>query len=343
MSEPETHTDEIQEESVSQEPGQAADTGPAPHDEPAPMDGEEESIEESISNVPDGSDALDTPDVDLASETPQDPEPETTEPEVEATGEAAAAVEVEEHPELSKDDLEKEIAGLKEKARIARERTEYWTDAKKDARAAHFQGREPAQPAGEPPSKVEPATAKPVEGDFENYNDFTEALTDWKVDVKMAEYDAEAARKETDGDYADKRANLVEKLEKGRELHDDYDELVNDPIVPITEGMIDILAETEHPAEIAYHLATNLGLCTKISRMAPQAAAVAIGNIETKITSGTPETPPSVTPVTKPKVSKTTSAPAPITPVKPSGSVASKDMDKMSNEEYRAHRQGQKK
>jgi hypothetical protein len=283
---------------------------------------------------------------------PQDPEPETTEPEPvttepEVTGEAAPVEEVEEHPELSKEELTTELAELKEKTRIHKEREEYWNTAKKEARAAHFQGREPTrQPVGVPPSTEEPATPKPVEGDFENYNDFTEALTDWKVDQKMAIYDAEAERKKTDGAYIEKRENLIGKLEKGKELHDDFDELVNDPIVPMTEEIIEILAETEYPAEIAYHLATNLALCTKISRMPPHAAAVAIGNIETKITSETPATPPGVTPKEpkpKPKVAKTTAAPAPISPVKPSGSVATKDMNSMTNEEYRAHRQSQKK
>jgi hypothetical protein len=316
----------VEEESVSNEPGGAADVG-----------------DDSIAYVPEATEQVDTPDVDQATHPQEEEEePETTEPEEEAAPEEAEEeeVEVEEHPEISKEDLEKEITELQEKARLAKEKADYWTQANREARAAHFQGRDTAESTEIAPVTPEVSAEPPKEEDFEDYNEYVVALTDFQVTQKMAEYDKEAHRRALDTAHQEKRANLATKLEKGSEKYSDFDEIVQDPLVPITEAIIDILADTDYPAEIAYHLATNLSEATKISRMPPLAAAKAIGKIEAKIEADEQATPAEEKPVAAPK--KTTNAPAPIKPVKAGTSVVSKDPAKMSNEEYRAWRQGKK-
>jgi len=328
MSSPETHTAEVEEESVSSEQRITADLG-----------------EDSVGHVPDESERVDSPDTDLATETPQEETPEGTE-ESEPAKEAAPE-EVEEHPVVSKEELEKEIAELQEKARQAREKWEHWRDAQRQARAAYFQGREVEPPVGEqpPPSRGQvPSVQPPKEEDFDDYNDYIDKLTDYKVDLKMAEYDRVMEARAANQAHAQKRQGLIEKLEAGREKYNDFDEVVHDPIVPITEAMVDILAETEYPAEIAYYLGKNLSQATQISRMPPIQAAKQIGIIEAKIAADE-KAKPSGSALPKPTVvKKTTSAPAPIKPVKPGGAeVVTKDPSKMTNEEYRAWRMGQTK
>ena len=331
MSSPENPTPAVEEESVSSDQDITADLG-----------------QNSVGHVPEESEEVDSPDTDLASEVPQEEEPEETaaaEPEEEEPGEPEPEEEVEEHPEISKEALQKEIEELQEKARQAREKWEHWRDASRDARAAHFQGREVEEPPpGPEPGTPEVPAAKPPpkEDDFDDYNEYIDALTDYKVDQKMAEYDRQTQLRAANETHAAKRATLVEKLAQGSEKYDDFDEVINDPIVPIHEGMVDILAETEYPAEIAYYLGKNLATATKISRMPPLAAARAIGSIEAKIAADEEKTSSGPSAAPKPPVKKaTTSAPEPITPVKPRGAeVVSKDPSKMTNEEYRAWRMG---
>jgi hypothetical protein len=280
-------------------------------------------------------------DKDLATESdvPEEPEEKAEESEPEE--------EVEEHPEVTKEDLEKEIAELQEKARLQQEKFEYWRDANRQARAAHFQGREVESPPTEVGAPEVPTEKAPVEDDFEDYNEYIDALTDWKVEQKLAEYDQRAQLRHQNEAHAEKRVSLVEKLELGREKYADFDEIVHDPIVPITEQIVDILAESEYPAEIAYYLGKNLSVATKISRMPPLAAARAIGKIEAKIAEDEEGSPGSGSPSPQPKptaTKKTTSAPEPIKPVRPGGAeVVSKDPSKMTNEEYRKWRMGQMK
>jgi len=312
----ETHATEIEEESIGHDERTTADLG-----------------EDSVGHVPEATEEyVDEPDTDLATETPLEDEPAestATEPEIE---------EVEEHPDVSKEALEREIAELKEKRRLAQEKYEYWRDATKEARAAHFQGRD----IEEPPARVPetPVAMPPKEEDFDSYNDYVDALTDFKVTQKLTEYERETQLRAADEAHARKRRELSEKLEQGPEKYSDFEEVVRDPIVPITEMIVDILADSERPADVAYYLGKNLSEATQISRMPPLAAARAIGVIEAKIMADeTKETEVVKPPVPK----KTTSAPAPITPVKVGTATVTKDPSKMTNEEYRAWRRKDKK
>ena len=134
-SSPEKHTPEIEDESVSNEPDITADLG-----------------EESVGHVPKETERVDSPDKDLATESAEEEVTPTEEPEEPAEPVEETEEEVEEHPDLSKakETLESEIEELQEKARQAREKWEHWRDASRDARAAHFQGREVQPPPEEP-------------------------------------------------------------------------------------------------------------------------------------------------------------------------------------------------
>ena len=99
----------------------------------------------------------------------------------------------------------------------------------------------------------------------------------------------------------------------------------------ITPLIVDILADCEHPADVAYHLAKNRVDGVKISRMTPTMAAREIAKLDLRFGDG--ESAPN-----PPK--KTTSAPPPIKPVGSSNTVA-KDPEKMTQAEFEAHRKAQ--
>jgi hypothetical protein len=88
--------------------------------------------------------------------------------------------------------------------------------------------------------------------------------------------------------------------------------------------LAEMILEAESPVDVAYHLGKNPDLARALSQMPPQRAAYELGRLEAKL-----NTP-------KPKI--TSSAPDPISPVRPSG-VAGKNPANMNAAEYRTWRE----
>lgn len=200
---------------------------------------------------------------------------------------------------------------------------------------------EPPKPAE--PEKPKPTeTPKPKQEDFEEYDKYVEALTDWKVDQKIKAQNKEAQEKEMDGRTAEAEKDFRKKLDEGKERYSDFEEVAMNPTAPITQAMVQILHECENPADIAYYLGRNTKECAAISNMTPFQAAKAIGKIEAEIKvelEKNPPPPPPPPPEKKPE-KKVTAAPAPIVPIG-SREVVTKDPEKMTQAEYEAWRRGE--
>jgi hypothetical protein len=192
--------------------------------------------------------------------------------------------------------------------------------------------------AGKPAEK--PAeTAKPDAGDgrpqlekFESYEDYVEALTEWKLERREAAK-AEQARADAE---KQQRAELAKswqaRQDAVRAKYDDYDEVVGQEI-PITGVMQQALLESDHGAELAYWLGSNPKEAERIAKLGPVAAIKALAKIEDSLSGGSSEPP------AKPKP-RASSAPDPISPLGARGSVATKDPDKMTFQEFKAWREG---
>ena len=93
-----------------------------------------------------------------------------------------------------------------------------------------------------------------------------------------------------------------EKEEEARTKYDDFEQVAYNPKLPVTNVMAETIQSSEIGAELAYYLGSNPKEAERISRMTPLGQAKEIGKIEAKL-------------VSAPPVKKTTSAPAPISPV----------------------------
>lgn len=185
-------------------------------------------------------------------------------------------------------------------------------------------------------TKPEPIdeTGKPDEDDFDTYDEYYTALASWQVEKKIAEWKKAEDDSKQAAFITQQEANFRAKLAKGTEAYEDFNEVVFDETVPITETIVSILRDTENPSDIAYYLGKNRKEASQISRMTPIQAAKAIGKIEAEIAADRAENP---APKVEPKPKPITKAPPPITPVG-STTVITKDPDKMSHEEYRKWR-----
>jgi len=130
---------------------------------------------------------------------------------------------------------------------------------------------------------------------FESTEAYADALAYQKAEELIAKREAAKQQSQVLESYHDLE-------EEARTKYDDFEQVAYNPKLPITNVMAETIQSSEVGPELAYYLGSNPKEADRISRMAPLAQAKEIGKIEAKLASDPP-------------VKRTTSAPAPITPV----------------------------
>lgn len=162
----------------------------------------------------------------------------------------------------------------------------------------------------------EPPT-KPVVTDFDTYEDFVEALTDFKADQRIT-----AAEQRRDAQTAETEFQKV--FKQGQKAYKDWDSVVTAD-VEVTPPMLRAIKDSDNPADIAYYLGQHPNEADRISSLPAGKQAIAIGKIDAKF-DGKQER--------KTNLRDVSEAPEPITPIKGARGGAEKDLDKMSADEF---------
>ena len=222
--------------------------------------------------------------------------------------------------------LQAEIKALEDRKKKAEQDAIYWRRQKAEARKDYF--KQPETPPAQAEKAEQTDLQRPDPSQFNDYDKYVDALTDYKTDQKLAQWRREEEIKAQDETTQKRAARLQQGINKGYEKYDDFEDVAMDPAVPITPMVTEILAESDNPADIAYYLGKNRPEAVKISRMTTIAAAREIAKIEAKLSA---EPPPGPTPT-----KKTTAAPPPINPVGGSSAGPTKPLEDMSQKEYEA-------
>jgi len=169
------------------------------------------------------------------------------------------------------------------------------------------------QPKAEPVNRGEP---KPDQ--FQDYESYIEAVTDWKVEQKFKGIQAQNEQERQRQAQTQHEQRLASNIAKTASKYEDFEEVVSNEDLPITFAMRDAIGESDIGGDIAYHLGTNIHEAGRIARPSPIAQVRAILGLESKL---------------KAPKKATTDAPEPITP---SGSRAtvSKSPDQMTDKEF---------
>jgi hypothetical protein len=130
---------------------------------------------------------------------------------------------------------------------------------------------------------------------FESTEAYAEALALQKAEELIAKREAAKQQSQVLESYHDLE-------EEARTKYDDFEQVAYNPKLPVTNVMAETIQSSEIGPELAYYLGSNPKEAERISRMSPLSQAKEIGKIEAKL-------------VSAPPVKKTTSAPAPISPV----------------------------
>jgi hypothetical protein len=196
------------------------------------------------------------------------------------------------------------------------------------------QGKPQEQAKDEPAGNDENfGLKKPNLDDFEDYNDYTEALTDYKVDLKLAKAEAQRAReaeqsaiKEKVTTFQSRVKEFATKVEDFQEVISDVDHIVPSPILQRA------LIESDNGPELMYALAKDPKEYKRINELSQSGVDRSLGKLEAKLEMSKTSTEP-----VKKKVKKKTKAPKPLGKVGTKGKGVAKsiyDADKMSQREF---------
>lgn len=179
-----------------------------------------------------------------------------------------------------------------------------------------MQSKQPSQEA--PKGMPQPAQ-------FQDYESYVEALTDWKVDQKLAAKQAETEAQQRQRQAAERASQVQAKLSSASEKYDDFEDVALNPSVPITQAMAETIAESDIGGDLAYFLGSNLNEAFRISQLSPVGQVRELAKLEAKLSAAPPVT---------------TKAPPPINPVGQRASVT-KDPSKMTDAEFAKWRKAQ--
>jgi len=199
----------------------------------------------------------------------------------------------------------------REKYDAQRER-DYWREQ------ATRGNQQQAQPVKEADS-TEP-TLEGCEFDVQKYN---AAWYEWK---RGQERKAESQQK--------REQKLQESAQGFAQSNPDYFEVISNPYLRISQDMVDVIADTDNPAALAYYLGKNPQEAERISTMNLAGVARAIGRIEAELSA--PPPPRQITPKT------VTKAPPPVTTLTGAPAVV-KSLEEMSMREYDEQRRKERK
>ncbi len=148
-----------------------------------------------------------------------------------------------------------------------------------------------------------PVVVPPIE-QFETVDAYADALALKKAEQLLVERDNKKQQSDILEAYH-------EKEEDARSKYDDFEQVAYNPSIRITPMMAEAIQSSEAGPDVAYYLGANPKEAERISRLTPISQAKEIGKLEAKL-------------VSDPPVKRTSSAPAPISPVtaKSSGSPA---------------------
>lgn len=237
------------------------------------------------------------------------PEVQETQPQTPEVAESSTDTPKEPVQLSEEDQVRKRIDKIVWQREEARREAEHW---KKMANQ-----QKPLTPT--PEEATDPTRPNVNDPRFKSYDEYTEALAEWKVEQRIQKAHKEfQARSQADRRNAALKT-FNERASKTREKFPEYDDLFEN--ANVSDAMADTILESESGPEIVVYLAKNPDVANKIATLSAVAAAREIGKIEAKLDD-----------LLQPKT--ISDAKPPLNPVKPKGDLPSGLDDKLPINEW---------
>ena len=164
--------------------------------------------------------------------------------------------------------------------------------------------------------------------DYDNYEDYLVARATFNMEQKQQQQRAEQDEQYRQALAIENAQLFAQRQEEAKKVYSDYEKVANNPNLPITPQMAQIITAQENGPDIAYYLGKNPQEAASLAQMDPMSAAIRIGQISAKVTTPTP---------------KPTSAPDPVEPLNGGQETPDVDPDKMPMEDWMRWRRNQLK
>jgi hypothetical protein len=128
------------------------------------------------------------------------------------------------------------------------------------------------------PEKKKAPSVRPKVDDFEDYDDYIEALTDYKADIAVEKAVSKIEAKTAKQTVEQKLSNYHN---AGISKFEDFQSTISR--ATITETMRDVLLDTDNGVEIGYHLGQNIAESQRIANLPDYMQAVELGKIAAKL------------------------------------------------------------
>jgi hypothetical protein len=160
---------------------------------------------------------------------------------------------------------------LTTKARAAEERA-----AAAEARLAELEGKK----AKEAPAVDKPA---PDPKNYTDFDDYTDAVADWKADKKLAEREANEKKAKEEAAAGEVVKAWNTRIESAKERHADFHEIISSSPLEYEPVVRKILMESEYGPDVLYHLSNDDADAAKFSKMGVDQRVKFIGRLEGRI------------------------------------------------------------
>lgn len=262
---------------------------------------------------------------------------ETSEPDTSEEGEEEAeSTEKDEQEEEAKEgEKPRKRNGFKKRIdRLSRR----LSDAEKDAlywREQALKGQAPKEQVENKP--VTKAEGEPNQDDFESHADWVKAVARWEAKQEWKQLETKKQETQLKTEHQQKVESFHRRIQDFKETVEDFDEVMESvDDIPMSAALQTLILESENGHELTYELAKNREELERISKLAPLAAAKALGSFEASLKAQAKK---------EIKETKTSKAPEPIKPVGSKGVVATRKSiydPNLSQAEYEALRAKQR-
>lgn len=188
------------------------------------------------------------------------------------------------------------------------------------------------------PSQQTAADPRPERKNFASDEQYTDALSDWKVDQRIAARERKDAEARQAAAQEQVTRNWQQQVEAGKEDMPDFDAVVGAAEMVFPQVVLD--AVVDNGPRVAYHLAKHPDEARRIAGMRPSAAIAAVNKLgEQLAVDGGKTSAPAPTPAPPAAKGEPFKAPEPLETLKGTSTAVSKAVEDMSYEEYKAARQ----
>lgn len=201
-----------------------------------------------------------------------------------------------------KSGVQKRIDELTREKWEAKRQAEYWQQM------AQQQRQEPQ------PTQAPPELQAPSPENFDSYDEYVAAQASFAAAKALEAQQAKLQQQQENQRRAEaqraREARFMEQASGARSKYQDYDEVVQNPSLPITRVMAQVIQESDAGAELAYFLGKNPQVADNISRLNPVQVVRELARIEFNLSKDPEPQKPAkpVTPVTTVGGKETTKA-----------------------------------